>query len=119
MDMWNNNNPVTDYDIEVPSRITGEVTCYDIAAITQGGCASGAYMPAVTYHTSLMVMTDHGDAVLDYIEEQLGALPDLPTDTLTSWSGMASFYLSYAVELWAMSVESELEGIEEDKAATG
>ena len=75
----------------------------DIQAIQQGGCASGAYMPAVTYYTASQTMAVHGNDVLDYIQEQLGELPAPPQDT--SWSGMAVFYLSYAVELWAMQFD--------------
>jgi len=33
-----------------PAWIVNELTPYDLAAINQGGCASGAYMPAVTYY---------------------------------------------------------------------
>lgn len=71
----------------------------DIAAIQQGGCASGAYMPAVTYHDARVMMSAHGDDVLQYIEDGIGELPQVPDGT--SWSGMAVFYLSVAVELWA------------------
>ncbi len=112
--LWNNDNPVTDYGIEVPEWIDQDITCYKIAAIMQGGCASGAYMPAVTYHTAARMMAEHGDDVLKYIENELGELPTPPSGT--SWSGMAVFYLSYAVELWASGVESQLEDKLEDAA---
>ena len=75
------------------------VEVYDIASIQQGGCASGAYMPAVTYHTAKETMNEYGNDVLQYIEDQLGEIPQ--PDSGESWSGMAVFYLSYAVELWA------------------
>ena len=82
----------------------------DIQAIQQGGCESGAYMPAVTYYTARMTMAEHGDNVLDYIEEQYGELPDIPKDS--SWSGISVFFLSYAVELWAG--QFQLEGVNWD-----
>jgi len=75
----------------------------DIQAIQQGGCESGAYMPAVTYYTASQTMAIHGDDVLQYIEDSLGEIPDLPKDS--SWSGIAVFFLSYAVELWAGQFE--------------
>jgi len=81
-----------------PEWITEPLTPYDIAAINQGGCASGAYMPAVTYYDAAQTMAKHGDAVLDYLEEQYGELPIIPDGT--SWSDMAVLYLSWAVELW-------------------
>ena len=82
----------------------------DIHAIQQGGCASGAYMPAVTYHTASQTMAAHGDDVLDYISDQLGELPKPSSDE--SWAGMAVFFLSYAVELWAG--QFDLDGVDWD-----
>ena len=82
-----------------PAWIEGELEVCDIASIQQGGCASGAYMPAVTYYNANKTMAEHGDDVLDYITSQYGELPP-PKDT-ESWSGMAVHYLSVAVELWA------------------
>ena len=53
----------------VPNWIEQDITHADIAAIVQGGCASGAYMPAVTYATAAAVMAEHGDDVLQYLYE--------------------------------------------------
>lgn len=55
-------------------------------------------------------MSEDGDEVLQFIEDQLGELPAHRSDI--SWAGLACFYLSTAVELWASSVESELEQFE-------
>ena len=84
------------------------VEVYEIASIQQGGCASGAYMPAVTYYTAKETMNEYGNEVLQFIEDQLGELPKVPKGE--SWSGMAVFYLSYAVELWAS--QFDIDGIE-------
>jgi len=70
----------------------------EMQGIIQGGCASGAYMPAVTYHVANSTMGEHGDNVLDYLDSQLGELP--PIQGGESWSGMAVHYLSCAVEVW-------------------
>ena len=113
-DLWNDDNPITRYGIHVPARIEQAVTPYDVAAITQGGCASGAYMPAVTYHQAIATMAVDGDDVLDYITDNMGELPAPRSDE--SWSGMAVFYLSVAVELWASAVEGELETAIDDTA---
>ena len=75
----------------------------DVAAINQGGCASGAYMPAVTYHKALETMAEHGNDVLQYIQDSYGELPKPADDE--SWAGIAVFYLSVAVELFALSLE--------------
>ena len=96
-----------------PTFITQDITPYDIAAINQGGCASGAYMPAVTYHLATETMAEHGNAVLDYIYETYGEVPAPPQNE--SWSGMAVFYLSTAVELFC-SANEDLSDWENDEA---
>ena len=75
-----------------------ELTPCDIAAINQGGCNSGAYMPAVTYSTAIETMSEHGDQVLEYIHYTVGEVPQ-PNPNV-SWAGRCCFYLSYAVELF-------------------
>jgi hypothetical protein len=107
-EIWNCETPVSEVlDIDVPAWIEQDVTPQDVASITQGGCASGAYMPAVTYHQALQTMAEHGDDVLEYIVDALGELP--APNASESWSGMACHYLSIAVELWAGDMMSRLE----------
>jgi hypothetical protein len=89
--------------MNIPNFIDQDLTPYDLAAIIQGGCASGSYMPAVTYHQALETMSEHGNDVLQYIEDRLGEIPQPKNNE--SWSGLAVFYLSYAVELWASENE--------------
>ena len=111
--IWNNDTPINDIDslgLPIPEWIEQDITPYDIAAITQGGCASGAYMPAVTYYHAAKVMAEHGDAVLEYIEQYTGELPTPPKGK--SWSGIAVFYLSQAVEIWVTGAYYELELLE-------
>ena len=112
MDLWNTDRTVASFDIDVPAWIDQEISLPTIAAIIQGGCASGSYMPAVTYYQASQTMGEHGDDVLEYIENAYGELPAVPTGE--SWSGIAVFYLSAAVELWASSVEAELETVDEE-----
>ena len=108
MDLWNDENPVTEHGIDVPAWIDQEISPSTVAAICQGGCASGAYMPAVTYHEALQTMTEHGDEVFDLLETVDNLMPGV----VTSWAGLACDYLSKAVELWAYGVQAELEQLE-------
>jgi hypothetical protein len=94
-------------DCEIPRWIDQDITGNTVISICQGGCASGAYMPAVTYYQARETMGEHGDDVLQYIEDSMGELPAVPSGE--SWSGIAVFYLSVAVELWAASILSDLE----------
>lgn len=110
-DMFNDESPVADSH-HVPDWINESIAWYDVAAIQQGGCASGAYMPAVTYYQAAKVMSDHGNDVLEYIVTTIGELPPVPSDT--SWSAIAVLFLSAAVELWANEVA---EAYAEDIAA--
>lgn len=82
----------------------------DVRAVSHGGCNSGAYMPACTYHVALETMSNHGNDVLQYIEDQLGELPTVPHGE--SWSGLACFYLSCAVELWAHATVDLIDDLE-------
>jgi hypothetical protein len=107
-EIWNCEKPVADLlDIAVPAWIEQDIAASTIASIVQGGCASGAYMPAVTYYDALRTMSEHGDDVLQFLQDYLGELPAPRSDE--SWSGMACHYLSYAVELWAGDVMLQLE----------
>ena len=114
MDLWNTETAIRNLtggdDFDLPRWIDQDISPSDIAAIIQGGCASGAYMPAVTYHLALKTMQDHGDEVLQYIEDAIGELPEVKGQ---SWGQMACTYLSCAVELWASNAESQLEEMEE------
>lgn len=109
-DLWDLEDSISSYpqceDIEIPAWLDQDISPNDVAAIVQGGCASGAYMPAVTYADANKTMTEHGDDVLQYLQDTMGELPKPPDDT--SWSGLAVFYLSAAVDLWASSIEDEL-----------
>ena len=98
--------------LNIPKWIDQDLSPNDIAAINQGGCESGAYMPAVTYYTASQTMAEHGDDVLDYLNEVEGDLPTPRNDE--NWSGMACFYLSRAVEDWCLSNESIADWEDED-----
>lgn len=83
----------------------------DLIAVVQGGCASGAYMPAVTYCTAQATMGAHGDAVLEYLDDHGYLEPEFaPTDT--SWSGIACHYLSLAVGVWCRQALHTLCGMD-------
>jgi len=70
-EIWNDTEPIADRfeDIDVPEWIDQDISPSTVAAIVQGGCDSGAYMPAVTCSEALETMNEHGDDVLDYIQE--------------------------------------------------
>ena len=113
--MWDNEEPIaqmrSDDNLAVPLWIEQDISPSQVAAILQGGCESGAYMPAVTYWDAKQTMNGNGDDVLQYIEDALGEVPQFKHE---SWSALACFYVSCAVELWASSIEEELEQALED-----
>ena len=117
--LWSTEEEVKSFGIEVPKWIEQDIGASQVAAILQGGCESGAYMPAVTYYQARETMNEYGDAedgVLTYIQDAYGELPQVKADE--SWAGIACFYLSLAVELWVSSIKEELaSAIEEAKAA--
>ena len=103
-DMWEDESTVASHGVDVPAWINKGISVSTVAAVMQGGCASGSYMPAVTYHQALDTMSTHGDDVLQYIQDRYGELPK-PEDNI-SWAGIAVFYLSIAVEAWAFGAEA-------------
>ena len=107
MNLWEHEEPVSNYEIDVPRWIDQDITPNQIAAICQGGCISGAYMPAVRYSTAATTMAEHGDDVLQYLEDHLGELPTIPNDI--GWSQIAVLFLSQAVDCWAGAVHDDLE----------
>lgn len=110
-EIWDCETPISELlNCEIPRWIESDITANTVIAICQGGCASGAYMPAVTYHIAMREMFQHGDDVLDYIADQYGEVP--APDKHESWDGMAVFYLSTAVEIWASGIISELEALD-------
>ena len=94
-----------------PAWIIEELDICDFHAINQGGCASGAYMPAVTYHQAIATMSEHGNDVMQYIEDAIG---ELPSAHGLSWSGLAALYVSTAVELFAGQFIDQLDGVDWD-----
>ena len=110
---WDYDEPIAEH-ITVPPWIEQDITFADVAAIYQGGCESGAYMPACTYHEARKTMSEHGDDVLDYLDDWGGSeeLIDLSDH---SWSGLACHLLSSAVDLWANVIYDDLVAILEDK----
>jgi len=71
----------------------------ELQAIQQGRCASGAYMPAVTYATALDAMNQHYEEI-ESILYQHGAEPLTFDHTDETWAGFAVKLVSLAVELW-------------------
>jgi hypothetical protein len=112
-EIWNDEEPIEGrdedhaFDIDVPAWIDQEISPSTVAAIVQGGCSSGAYMPAVTYYDAKETMNEHGDDVLQYLEDYSDGIPEIPRGE--SWAGIAVFFVSYAVELWASMAHDQLE----------
>lgn len=103
--MWENDALVKDLGINVPTWIDQGISTATVAGILQGGCASGAYMPAVEFYTAAKIMEKHGDAVLELLSEREDpvTLPDG-----CGWGEVPSAVLVLAVEYWAVGVEEEL-----------
>ena len=106
--LWDNQQDLAEIGINYPLWIESMSPC-DMIAIYEGGCASGSYMPAVTYHAANKTMSEYGDSVLEYIEDSYGNLPQ-PING-ASWSGLAVYYLSMAVELWVSNNIDNVNGI--------
>ncbi len=110
--LWEHPDQELPDDIEVPSYVTNPgdgsaPSTHDVAAILQGGCASGAWMPAVTYWSALQTMQRDGDAVLDALSSAW-VDPKQLIDSEGSWETWACDLVSTAVDLWASSIGDDL-----------
>lgn len=83
-------------------------TLQDIKEIAQHGCASGAFMPAVTYYEARKWMLENEDYFNDLVDEMTSELC-YELDKSFTLSGLAVDAYSYAVESFCQSLVSELE----------
>ena len=105
-EIWNNEDAIclqTDTldDISIPPWIEQDITPSTVAAIVHGGKQHD-----LCRLVSPRLMAEHGDDVLQFIKDEIGELPQPARDE--SWSGIAVYYLSHAVELWASTTYSRL-----------
>ena len=101
-----------EHEMSIWMKDHGPLTPADVAAINQGGCESGAFMPAVTYWSAKSGMSIWGDEIFAYIEDRLGDVPAPDDKNRQSWGTLACFYVSVAVELWAADTLAALEDID-------
>lgn len=83
-----------------------------LASIAQGGCASGAYMPAVTYHSAKMALfCELGESMVEYAVDFLAEIDSLDQVAIQLKDGvqyMAAYLASVAVEAWVYEVEQDV-----------
>jgi len=97
-----------------PDFMSGEMgidSISELQSIIQCGCASNAHR-SVYFYDAAKTMAEYGDSVLEYLENELGEIPQ-PEKGMT-WSHLASHYLSYAIELWCGGFAGNLDGVDWD-----
>ena len=72
----------------------------DMHAIQQGGCESGAYVPAVTYYTAKKILLEHENEILELIN-LLHYTDEMTFDMQNETIGQfAVKIVSLAVDVW-------------------
>lgn len=84
----------------------------ELQAILQGGCASGAYMPAVTYFSALECMNEHYEEIEEILNDYCDQYVFDPQSQ--SWASFATELVSAAVEIWVMQFADTLDGVDWD-----
>jgi hypothetical protein len=79
---------------------------YELKAIKEGGCESGAYMPAVTYSTALKCMYEHYEEIEAIFQDHGYESIEFDLESET-FAGFSSRLVSMAVELWVSSIETD------------
>lgn len=93
-----------------PRWISSDVDIDQLYEIALHGCSTGVYMPAITYHVARETMNTHGEDVMTFLRTAYA--DDVPQpDRVETWGGIASYYLSLAVEAYASDVLTDL-GVE-------
>lgn len=82
---------------------------HELAAIAEGGCESGAYMPAVTYYTAKAAVFENSD-IEEYAIKNLEACDCFDGLTEAAKKGVAS----YCVYLCSVAVESYVNSVLDD-----
>ena len=80
---------------------------YGIRSIQDGGCASGAYMPAVTYYTAVECMNEHYSEIEDILEDAFCGNWPVFDISKENWRGFAVKLVSMAVEVWVNRFDLE------------
>ena len=100
--MTDYNDNARDY-FTVPAWIEDSLTLGDIPEISTHGCASGVYMPAVTYYDARRTMWQYGDEITDFISGHgdISCAEIMQNaEAAHDYSLMCAALVSYAVELW-------------------
>ena len=85
-----------------------------VRSIREHGCESQVYLPAVTHSDAVQTMNEHGDEILDCLDEaEKDGQEVLHILSLSGWHTLACLLVSSAVELWAAGVMDEIEEVTE------
>lgn len=106
--LWDIETPIRELGVDVPAWIDQDIDGATVAAIVQGGCESGAYMPAVTYHEAVAIMAEHGDDVVEYLRDH-GWTEVFTIDDQQTFRGFCCNLLSAAVESFANDAAWQVE----------
>jgi hypothetical protein len=109
METMTENTELREVGVEVPSWIDQDITIGEVCQIVDFGCASGAYMPAVTYSSALNTMERYSVEVFDWLDDYGPSAKEvLANSGAHSWSSIACDILSAAVESWSQVVYDEI-----------
>ena len=79
----------------------------ELIAIYEGGCSSGAYMPAVTYYTASQCMASDASGSVEEELEDYGGITFNPAEE--SFSQFASKLCAMAVEIFVQNQSNVIE----------
>lgn len=69
-------------------------------------------MPAVSHAEAVATMAEHGQAVVDYVQDAFGSASNNPAG---SWYDICEWWLTTAVELWASCISHDVVNALESK----
>ena len=84
-------------------------TVETLSEIRDYGCESGVYMPAVRYRDALLTMSEYGDEIMEFLNDNYFFDSGIFNARHESFSSLCVQLLSAAVEIWAGSLYEELQ----------
>ena len=110
IDKYINNEQAHDIMIEMSDthQWVNLTNLYTLAAVIQHGALSGVYAPCVNYNIAIKTMDEHGDSVIDFLDEFVPGYGDQISLDHTTWGQICVQFLSVAIDALCNQVATRI-----------
>ena len=110
IDKYINNEQAHDIMIEMSDthQWVNLTNLYTLAAVVQHGALSGVYAPCVNYNIAIKTMAEHGDSVIDFLDEFSMNYGDEISLEDTTWGEICVQFLSAAIDTLCSQIATRI-----------